>query len=291
MKLSVIIPVYRVEDTLQHCVESVLGQHVDDMEVILVDDGSPDRCPQLCDEWALRDSRIIVIHKDNGGLSDARNTGIDIAQGDYLTFIDSDDYLAPNTYGPLLGMMGDSDLLEFSIANRLTLEDRTYHDPNSYWLEAKAYQHTYACNKIYRRSLFRDIRYPKGKVFEDAYTLPRLLRQAHQVTTTTKGYYHYCYNPHGITATADGQALAMLLEAHLGSNMPMNDEYYMHLVNIQTDVYELTCSPVVLPHRYLDSHAFSGKDKIKAIILNALGINFLCKSSKLLHRLRKPNRL
>ena len=101
VKLSVVIPVFRVEHTLQRCVESVLQQDLSDMEVILVDDGSPDHCPKLCDEWAEKDTRIKVIHQENKGLSGARNAGIDIAQGDYLTFVDSDDYLALNTYQPL----------------------------------------------------------------------------------------------------------------------------------------------------------------------------------------------
>ncbi|MBR5775073.1 MAG: glycosyltransferase [Bacteroidaceae bacterium] len=92
--LSVIVPVYRVEDTLERCVESLLEQDCPSMEIILVDDGSPDRCPQLCDAWAVRDSRIRVLHKPNGGLSDAGNAGIGIAAGDYLTFVDSDDYLS-----------------------------------------------------------------------------------------------------------------------------------------------------------------------------------------------------
>ena len=85
MKLSVVIPVFCVESTLDRCVESVLAQDVDDMEVILVDDGSPDECPRLCDEWAKRDSRISIIHKSNGGLSDARNAGLDVARGQYIT--------------------------------------------------------------------------------------------------------------------------------------------------------------------------------------------------------------
>lgn len=98
MKLSVVIPVFCVESTLDRCVESVLAQDVDDMEVILVDDGSPDDCPRLCDEWAKRDSRISVIHKSNGGLSDARNAGLDVACGQYITFVDSDDWLLSNTW-------------------------------------------------------------------------------------------------------------------------------------------------------------------------------------------------
>lgn len=93
VKLSVIIPVYRTERTLERCVKSILEQSYHDLEVILVDDGSPDNCPQLCDEWALKDSRIRVIHKPNGGLSDARNAGIDAATGDCLTFVDADDFL------------------------------------------------------------------------------------------------------------------------------------------------------------------------------------------------------
>lgn len=106
MLLSVIIPVYRVEHTLQRCVESVLSQGVDDMEVILVDDGSPDNCPVLCDGWAEKDARVKVIHKDNGGLSDARNAGIEMATGDYLTFVDSDDYVEDDTYPALLADHG-----------------------------------------------------------------------------------------------------------------------------------------------------------------------------------------
>ena len=105
MILSVIIPVYCVEDTLNRCVESVLRQNVTDMEVILVDDGSTDKCPKMCDDWGERDAHIRVIHKQNGGLSDARNAGIDVAKGDLITFVDSDDYLADNTYQPLLALM------------------------------------------------------------------------------------------------------------------------------------------------------------------------------------------
>ena len=167
MKLSVIIPVYGVEATLNRCVESVLGQHVAEMEVILVDDGSPDRCPQLCDEWAAKDSRIRVIHQENGGLSVARNAGLDIATGSFLTFADSDDWIDDGLYPQLLQQMDDNDILEYCIADRLRLPDHTYEDMDAYWLQGQAYAHTYAWNKIYRSSLFDEIRYPKGRVFED----------------------------------------------------------------------------------------------------------------------------
>ena len=116
MKLSVIIPVYRVEATLDRCVESVLNQSFTELEVILVDDGSPDHCPELCDMWATKDSRITVIHQRNGGLSAARNAGINRAQGDYLTFIDSDDYIGEGTLEAVMSRLDDSiDLIEYPI--------------------------------------------------------------------------------------------------------------------------------------------------------------------------------
>jgi glycosyltransferase involved in cell wall biosynthesis len=289
MKITVIIPVYCVEATLDRCVESVLCQRVNDMEVILVDDGSPDKCPQMCDEWALKDCRIRVIHKENGGLSDARNAALDIAQGDYVTFVDSDDWISPDTYKPLLDLMGDSDLLEYSIAGRLLLPDTTYDNVNDYWLQSKAYTHTYACNKIYKRSLFNNIRYPHGKVFEDVYTLPRLLRHARRITTISQGLYYYCWNSRSITATARGDQLRMLLDAHLTAGLPMDDTCYLHVLNIQMDVCELTGdAPRLAPRRV--RVAGSAKQRLKALALNIIGIKGICKVNKFLHHFKQPSR-
>ena len=290
MRLSVIIPVYRVEATLDRCVESVLNQHVDSMEVILIDDGSPDHCPEMCDSWSKKDGRIRVIHKDNGGLSDARNAGLDIVQGDVVTFVDSDDWVEAGTYPALLEMLGDADLLEYPVADRLTLCDKSYTDINEYWLQGKAYSHAYAWNKIYKRALFKEVRFPKGKVFEDVYTLPLLLKHCTRIVTTSHGCYHYCSNAQGITATAGGTELAMLLDAHLSSGMPVDDEYFLHLLNIQMDVWEQTGQPLRLPKRRLDTRSLKGAGKIKAILYNTIGINNLCHLNKLTHHFRKPNR-
>jgi len=290
VKLSIIIPVYRVEATLDRCVESALNQNLDDFEVILVDDDSPDNCPKMCDAWARRDTHIQVIHKQNGGLSDARNAGLDQARGDYITFVDSDDYLAPDTYPALLAKIGDADILEFSIAGKPPFQDRIYTNKNDYWLKAQAYTHTYACNKIYRRVLFNGIRFPKGKVFEDVYTLPLLLDKAQTIATTSSGFYQYCYNPHGITANADGAALAQLLDAHLTSHMPIDDTYYTYLLNIQMDVWEQTGAPVTLPVRHLDASHLKGKNKMKAVALNLIGIKKLCIINKVIHLVKKPSR-
>ena len=260
------------------------------MEVILIDDGSPDKCPELCDEWASKDNRVKVIHKENGGLSDARNVGLDIASGDFITFVDSDDYLSDNTYGQLMEMAEACDILEFSIANRLQLPERTFDNVNRYWLECQVYKHTYAWNKLYRHSLFEKIRFPKGKIFEDVYTLPLLLRQSQRVITTGKGFYHYSYNEAGITANADGHGLSMLLEAHLTSNMPMDDTYYMHLLNIQMDIWERTGAPLLLPSRHVKTAGLPIKSLIKAIALNTIGIKKLCLINKIIHKIKKPSR-
>ena len=289
MKLTVVIPVYRVEATLDRCVESVLIQDIDDMEVILVDDGSPDSCPKMCDEWAEKDSRISVIHKENGGLSEARNAALDIAKGDYVTFVDSDDWLDEGTYKAILNLMDDNDIVEYPVAHRLSLSDRSYENMDDYWLKEQAYTHTFAWNKVYRRTLFNGIRYPKGKVFEDVYTLPLLLRKAKRISTTSQGCYHYEWNPAGITATADGEKLAMLLEAHLTSGMPIDDSYYMYLVNIQMDVWEQTRAPIILPKRKVNTRVLNNKQRIKAIFLNILSINILCIINKQIHRFKKPS--
>ena len=302
MKLSIIIPVYRTEDTLDRCVESVLHQDHPDMEVILVDDGSPDRCPVRCDDWAAKDQRIRVVHKVNGGLSDARNAGIGIATGDYVTFVDSDDYLAEDTYGPLmqrLGQQPDIDILEYPVyvhygSPRQYLTDfkpeTTYHDMETYWLDGRAYQHTYACNKIFRKSLFEEVRFPVGRVFEDAQTLPRLLEKTTTVVTCSLGLYYYCSNSNGITQTADGQALQMLLQPHVEmiGRIRRKDKafetYYLHVLNIQMDVFELTGSTPILPLLPVKSSHFTGTQKMKAIALNLLGINRICQLNKILHK-------
>ena len=297
VKLSVIIPVYRTERTLERCVKSILEQSYHDLEVILVDDGSPDNCPQLCDEWTLKDSRIRVVHKPNGGLSDARNAGIDAATGDCLTFVDADDFLAPDTYAQVMPKAAGSDIVEFPIYWHYTGKDERlmrfqpadYDDMGRYWLEGEAYTHTYACNKVFRRALFGDVRFPKGRVFEDAATLPLLLEHARRVSTVDAGLYYYVANPAGITAQATGQELTMLLEHHLAVIPRWCDaRYYLHVLNIQMDVCELTNAEPRLPAFSVSPLArrLSLKQRLKATTLNLLGINRICKLNKLLHLLK-----
>lgn len=296
MKLSIIIPVYQVEQTLRRCIDSVLSQSFSDWEMILVDDGSIDESPKICDEYVKNYDKIHVIHKQNGGLSDARNVGIEHAKGTYITFVDSDDYLGDDTLKKVMRLMEihpDYDILEYPIYEHFTLMDNEhqllfdnheYTDIKEYWHEEKAYTHTYACNKIYRKELFRNVRFPVGKLFEDVYTFPLLLKEAKMVATTAQGMYFYTHNPDGITVNADGKALSDLLEAHLKILPEMPDaDYYAHLLNIQLDVYELTGNPPIIP--ILPYHS-----TLKLKLLHIIGIKRLCKLSKTLHSLMRRKR-
>ncbi len=308
MKLSVIIPVYRVEATLDRCVESVVNQTFGDLEVILVDDGSPDRCPQLCDAWAGRDSRIRVVHQANGGLSAARNAGIGAATGDCLTFVDSDDYLDRSTYQHAMSAMAErhdglrGDMVEFPIYRHfgapwqtvVTFSRCTYTSAADYWLGGKAYEHSYACNKIYQRRLFDQVRFPVGRVFEDVATLQLLLGHARCVVTIGQGLYYYCANEQGITATAQGAQLQMLLEEHIKAmGKWCDDRYYMHVLNIQGDVYEQRAGTPLLGKRAVSPFAggLTASQRVKAVALRLMGVENTCKLNKALHRWKKPSRL
>lgn len=313
MKLSVIIPVYMVEATLTRCLESIVQQDIDGIELILVDDGSPDQSGKMCDDWAQRDEvkrkgcHIRVVHQQNRGLSAARNSGLKVAQGDYVTFVDSDDYLTMGTYRPLLDILTEHpecDLLEFPVLrfqgskreSVLNFRPKVYTEMREYWFGEQVYAHCYAWNKIYRRQLFEGIEFPEGVLFEDTWTLPRLLAKAQQVATTDKGLYCYTANDKGITATADGHALKSLLQAHLAAmqNYPLDesiasDHYYLHVANVQIMVSEWTNEPPLLPQRHIGHICgLHGVGKLKAIINNLLGINMLCKTFQALHKIAKP---
>lgn len=300
-QLSIIIPVYKVEDTLSKCVQSIIGQTFYDWELILVDDGSPDHCGTMCDEWAHRDSRIYVIHKQNGGLSDARNAGIEIATGEFITFVDSDDFIAPDTYFEVLRKfenINDCDIVEYPFYEKYNSKEETLHSlcdhcyssATDYWYLEEAYRHCFAWNKVYRRSLFDDIRYPKGRLYEDILTLPILLGKARKVVTCSKGLYYYVYTPTGITGNINAELLEELLAAHLEAVQIMSADLtssqtqlqYLTLMNVQLDVYRYSKHPskelIRIPSRTLPlSIAKNKKDVVKIILLNILGLKNMCR--------------
>ena len=207
MKLSIIVPVYKVEPYLRRCVDSILAQTFRDFEVILVDDGSPDNCGAICDEYAAKDARVKVLHKANGGLSDARNAGLDIAQGEYIGFVDSDDYIAPDMYETLLDLAKrtDADISavgyievtsEESIVNcvRLVSTESIYQREqflDNYFPENRWRFMASACNKLYKRGLFNEIRFPVGYIYEDSFLQLPLLNQCKIVAASEKCTYFY----------------------------------------------------------------------------------------------------
>lgn len=292
--LSVVIPIYNVERTLARCVESVLGQHVEGMELILVDDGSTDRSALVANRYQNR-PHVTLIHKANGGLSDARNEGLYYAKGRYVTFVDSDDYLLPDTYAPLMAMLEahpEYDILEYSFVREtscgrkiIKLPEREYTHIGDYWLGCRGYEHTYAWNKIYRRSLFDGTPWAKGRLFEDVYAMGGLLPKVHTLRTTSRGTYRYTYNPSGITVKADARGWRDLLQGHL--RMLHNYDfrghadfarYYAALLNIQLATFELSGDEhdIVLP-------SLPYRHTWKLCMLHLLGMRRLC----LLHRQAK----
>ena len=210
--LSVIIPVYDSLSTLDRCVESVLQQNVDGMEVILVDDGSTDGSSALCDSIAAQNESVRVIHRPNGGLSAARNTGIQAAKGEWISFVDSDDALAPGTLNGNLEyarQLPDTNLVEFPVTVRYGSPDSFSFDFKpvdtsaeqvfTYWIQSQGYNHCFACNKLFRATLFSNIRFPEGESFEDAAICPDIIRSCRTVRYSDIGRYLYYKSEGSIT--------------------------------------------------------------------------------------------
>ncbi len=202
--ISVIVPIYKVEPYLDRCVQSIVEQTFKNLEIILVDDGSPDACPAMCDAWAEKDSRIKVIHKENGGLSDARNAGLAVATGEYIGFIDSDDYIAPEFLTELYDAMAQTgaDIAECATAyvdedgnilrqrnvapvaqmdklealRRLVLEDGIYQ---TVW------------NKLYRRAVINGILFEKGKYHEDDFWTYQVFDRMEKLAVVDRPMYYY----------------------------------------------------------------------------------------------------
>ena len=205
--ISIIIPVYNVEAYLRRCIDSVISQTYKNLEIILVDDGSTDTSGKICDEYAQKDMRINVIHKENGGLSDARNVGIDLASGEYFAFIDSDDYVCMDYIDKLLNaiLIGNADIAFCSyikVSDKKYKKLRNFPEKFQYFSSEEMlrnwhgkYKHieTVAWNKLYKSSLFLDsgIRYPKGYYNEDVQTTHLLVKESGKIAITNQILYFY----------------------------------------------------------------------------------------------------
>lgn len=204
-RVSVIIPVFNVERYLHRCVDSILNQSYKDLEVIIVDDGSPDNCPAICEEYARKDRRVKVIHKNNGGLSSARNSALDIATGEYVMFVDSDDYIHPDTICTTLELAEKegAEIVQFETESKknpssISNYQLSIYDNRSIFL--KRAQRIMLCAKLYKRSLWDGIRMPEGMVNEDDGTTWKLYYRSKKIVRINAPYYHYTKNPDGIIA-------------------------------------------------------------------------------------------
>lgn len=200
--ISVIVPVYNVHDYLDACVKSITGQTYSNLEIILVDDGSTDGSGKVCDSWIEKDSRIRVIHKENGGLSDARNAGIDAATGAYFVFIDSDDTIVEDNIRTMYEAAVSTGC-EIAVCNMVRIYDdgpaelfyapvteTTVLDGNDRF---KTLRQPSACNKLFLASLFESVRFPKGKFYEDTFVYHNLAYKAHRIVLTGyNGYFYLC---------------------------------------------------------------------------------------------------
>lgn len=204
--ISVIVPIYRVEKYLPACIDSILNQTFTDFELILVDDGSPDRCPEICDETAKRDARVRVIHQANQGLSAARNAGIEAARGAWLSFVDSDDYIAPQFYEKLYqtAQRTDADCVMCSVQNvdesgkpidsalmRVADEVKTGQEVLRKIGRDDVTPYLTAWNKLYRRKLFNTLRYPAGRQNEDVFVFAELFCQVQRAVCVAEPLYFY----------------------------------------------------------------------------------------------------
>ena len=222
--ISAIVPFYKVEKYLGRCVESLLAQTYENIEIILVDDGSPDTCPVMCDEYAKKHEKIRVIHQENKGLSGARNTGIDNAKGEYLAFVDSDDLWSPHFLESLYKALKENDadiaqcrweymhgdeLKEAYDADAKTVCFTGREMLANLYIQTGAY-YVVAWNKLYKKELFENIRYPEGRIHEDEATTYKLFDLAKKCVFVDNALYGYYVGSGGTSITRNGFNLKKL---------------------------------------------------------------------------------
>ena len=235
--ISIIVPVYNVEQSLDRCVHSIVAQTYRHLEIILVDDGSPDDCPRLCDAWAGQDDRIRVIHKPNGGLSDARNAGLDAMRGDFIAFVDSDDYVEPDYVNRLYAGISGADMSVCAIIcedsngkarqGSEPITDERIAVPSEEYLRRALldWRLVVAWNKLYAASIWNQLRFPVGRIHEDEYVLHQVVDQCMSINVLPDELYHYVSTDSSITHSGFSirnldrlEALARRLEYCISKN-------------------------------------------------------------------------
>ena len=269
--ISVIVPIYKVEKYIHKCIDSILAQTYRNLEVILIDDGSPDNCPMICDQYQQQDIRIIVIHQANTGLSGARNTGISKATGQYITFIDSDDYIHPNYIEQLYITITKShkkiaacsySYLPDQLSNNLIEEFICY---NSYEaikeiLLERDFQ-TSAWGKLYSLDLFDSIKFPLGKIFEDYATVPQLLHLAGGIAYVNSKLYYYNNNTESITKSKFNKNQMQYFEIASSVNQFIK-KYYPNLLDF---AYQRDVSVALAYYKKMSKDKYQNKEHKKKV--------------------------
>ncbi len=242
--ISVIVPVYKVEKYIRNCIDSLINQTYTNLEIILVNDGSPDNCPQIIEEYAKKDNRIRVIHKENGGLSSARNIGLKHAKGEYVAFVDSDDTVDLKIYENLYNLINrhSADVAVCEILHVKEQEDGKILFPTSEQVEVVEREYTrsemlkqmmvngnignFACTKLFKRELFDDVFFPDGKVYEDVATIYKIIHKANKIVCTSKKLYYYLYGREGaITSSFSEKKIFDSLEAYHSQYKFLSENY------------------------------------------------------------------
>lgn len=291
--ITIIVPVYNVERYLDRCVESIVNQTYKNIEIILVDDGSPDNCPEICDEWARKDIRIKVIHKKNGGLSDARNIAIKKAKGDYYLLVDSDDYIVPDAVEKLEAYAVDEDVIigEAQIHEPKQIIDRVHtnlkegyiYSGQEYSIEAIKVGEWFAaaCYNMYRTDFIRsqNLYFKVGILHEDIEYLPRLMLAANKVKYMHYMFYRYMIRDTSICSVKSEKHLNDLIStyaewARLNKSIE-NKELYKAYAGALSKYFISTCRqykvtkkiyPENIDGKYLIMNSLNIKERVKAII-------------------------
>ncbi len=287
--ISIIVPVYKVERYLDECVRSIAGQTYGNIEIILVDDGSPDSCGRKCDEWAAADSRVRVIHQENTGLSGARNTGIDAASGEYIAFVDSDDILVPGMCESVISAFRKNrcDIVCFDVQR---VNDKgevigVIENPNKNTLLDR---HTALCelsagrikdyywNKVYRAELFCGVRCPVGHLMEDMYTTYKLFLNSESIYCLSESLYRYRHRDDSILQRINATLVSDTFMAAYTRYRELSDIYpdaasnaFMHVALSALGVHDHSLWEDVNADILESSHAFLNDNKQKILAAGA----------------------
>lgn len=295
-KISIIVPIYKVEKFLKRCVDSLVNQTYDNIEILLVDDGSPDECPQMCDEYAQLDSRIVVIHKKNGGLSDARNEGLRVSTGDYILYVDSDDYIELDSCERfvdnlqeeadiIVGVCKEIRNLEIKYQRHTNLKEKTLYEAREYVIRSINENAWYApaVLNLYRRNFLIEngLYYKVGFYYEDTEILPRLFLCNPKIIYMDYPFYNYMIREGSITTSGISEEKKwMKLEIYkswLSEFSLLKDEMYkkkLYGLLVKQYLYsarELKISGWMIKgidFKFSLTNALNIKEKIKVLLFN-----------------------